>query len=196
MLKTLIRAALLTGARAGELTSLKREQLDFEVRTIPIGKAKTKAGRGRVIPMNQELLDVLALHASWFTQEFGVTHPQQYVFPFGSPCPCDPSKLTVEIKTVWNKVREDAGVKCHSHDPRHTCCSDLNEMGVSEASQPAIFGWSSRKSVERYSHIGTSARREAMNSLTQKPPKKKQEEPFSVEVPQDLPQDRPPERVM
>lgn len=196
MLKTLIRAALLTGARAGELTSLKREQLDFEGRTITIGKAKTKAGSGRVIPMNDELLEVLVLHASWFTKHFGVTHPQQYVFPFGSQYPFDPSKPTVEIKPAWNKVRDDAGVKCRWHDLRYTCCSDLNELGVSEATQLAIFGWSSRKMVERYSHIGIAARREAMNSLTLKPPKKKQEEPVSVEVPQDLPQDRPPERVM
>jgi hypothetical protein len=46
----------------------------------------------------------------------------------------------------------------------------MNEAGVSQAMQFAIFGWSSRRMIERYSHIRTEARREAMNALTLKAP--------------------------
>jgi hypothetical protein len=46
----------------------------------------------------------------------------------------------------------------------------MNEAGASEAMQFAIFGSSSRKMIERYSHIRTEARREAMNARTFKAP--------------------------
>jgi hypothetical protein len=44
----------------------------------------------------------------------------------------------------------------------------MNEAGVSQAMQFAMFGWSSRRMIERYSHIRTEARREAVNALTLK----------------------------
>jgi hypothetical protein len=46
----------------------------------------------------------------------------------------------------------------------------MNERGVSEAIQLAIFGWSSRKMIERYSHLGSAAKREAMSALSLKRP--------------------------
>jgi integrase len=195
-LRTLIRAALLTGARASELTSLRWCQVDFQARTVNIGRAKTRAGTGRVIPMNDELRAVMAAHADWFTSWFGTTLPEQYVFPFGSPVPNTPDRPTVEIKTAWNTVRENAGVRCRWHDLRHTACSDMNDKGVSEAVQLAIFGWNSRKMIERYSHIGTAARREAMNALSLAPEVKPAAEEVSVGTPKDSPKEAQLTRVM
>jgi integrase len=189
-LKTLIRAAFLTGTRSSELTSLQWNQVDFAERIITIGTAKTRAGTGRAIPMNDELLAVMAAHAAWYTDWFGETRPEYHVFPFGSPVPNDPKRPTVEIKTAWNTVRRAAGVKCRWHDLRHTACSDMNEKGVPEATQLAIFGWSSRKMIERYSHIGNAAKREAMNSLTTR------ERPVSVGVPKDSPKETTLRRLM
>jgi len=195
-LKTLIRAALLTGARAGELTALRWKQIDFEVKTFTVGKAKTKAGTGRIIPMNGELFAIMSAHAAWFTNTFGETDPEHCVFPFGSPLPSDPTRPTVEIKTAWNTIRTNAGVNCRWHDLRHTACSDMNEGGVSEALQLAIFGWSSRRMVERYSHVRTEARREAMNSLSLKPPEKPEKAEDSVGSPKESPKEAVLQRVM
>ena len=195
-LKTLVRAALLTGARGGELTSLRWGQVDFDQKTITIGKAKTAAGTGRVIPMNDELLVVMASHAKWFTEAFGEARADYCVFPFGSPVPSDPTRPTVEIKTAWNTIRKAAKVQCRWHDLRHTACSDMNEAGVPEAMQLAIFGWSSRKMIERYSHIRTEARRSAMNSLTLKEPAKPKEQQTSVEPPKESPKESTPALVM
>jgi integrase len=186
-LKTLIRAALLTGARAGELTSLRWSQVDFNDRVIIIGLAKTRAGTGRVIPMNAELLAAMSAHAVWFTRAFGEAKPDQYAFPFGSPVPKDPTRPTVEIKTAWSTIRKAAVVNCRWHDLRHTACSDMNEAGVSEALQLAIFGWSSRKMMERYAHVRTEARRDAMNTLTLKVSQRAEEQPDSIGVPQESP---------
>lgn len=195
-LKTLFRSALLTGTRSGELTSLHWGQVDFVERTITIGKAKTVAGTGRVIPMNAELVDVMAAHAKWFTETFGETRADYCVFPFGSPVPSDPSRPTVEIKTAWNTIRKRAKVNCRWHDLRHTACSDMNEAGVSEAMQLAIFGWSSRKMIERYSHVRTEARRVAMDTLTLKAPQKPEEQQNPIESPKESPKVDTPTRIM
>jgi integrase len=195
-LKTLVRAALLTGARGGELTDLRWWQVDFTGKTITIGKAKTAAGTGRVIPMNGELFIVMSDHANWFTEAFGETRSEYCVFPFGSPVPSDPTRPTVEIKTAWNTIRKTARVQCRWHDLRHTACSDMNEAGISEAMQLAIFGWSSRRMIERYAHIRTDARRSAMNSLSLKAPEKAKEQQNSAECPKESPKETTPALAM
>jgi hypothetical protein len=72
----------------------------------------------------------------------------------------------------------------------------MNEAGVSEALQLAIFGWSSRKMIERYSHVRTEARRGAMNSLTLKAPEKSELKPNSIESPQESPKETAPALLM
>jgi integrase len=70
-LSTFIRVALLTGMRAGEITSLTWAQVDFSRHVVTVGKAKSAAGTGRQIPMNRDLLAVFSIHADWFTKRFG-----------------------------------------------------------------------------------------------------------------------------
>jgi hypothetical protein len=70
------------------------------------------------------------------------------------------------------------------------------EGGVSEAMQLAIFGWSSRKMIERYSHIRTEARRGAMNSLTLKAPQKPEEQQNPIESPKESPKVDTPILIM
>lgn len=164
-LKTLIRMALLTGARAGELTAMKWGQLDFARRTVTVGKAKTAAGTGRVIPMNEQLFQVLSAHAAWFTGRFGETKPSFHVFPWGSPLPRDPTRATVEIKTAWKSVRKVAGVQCRWHDLRHTAATNMGEAGVPEATLLEVFGWMSQALIRRYSHVRLAAKRTAVESL-------------------------------
>jgi len=64
---TLVRVALLTGMRSGEILALTWEQVNFVRREVTVGKAKTASNTGRQIPMNAELFDLLRAHADWFT---------------------------------------------------------------------------------------------------------------------------------
>jgi integrase len=50
----IVRALLLTGMRSGELTGATWGQVDFERRVLTVGRAKTSAGTGRQIPMNND----------------------------------------------------------------------------------------------------------------------------------------------
>src|ERR1035441_8361196 len=63
---TIIRGLLLTGMRSGEFTGLSWGQVDMAGKVITVGRAKTAAGTGRQIPMNEDLFNLLAEHAAWF----------------------------------------------------------------------------------------------------------------------------------
>jgi integrase len=162
----IIRALLLTGMRSGELTGAAWGQVDFERRVLTVGRAKTSSGTGRMIPMNNDLFLLLSAHAAWFTEKFGETRPEYYLFPFGKPQPTDPTRPTTTMKTVWNSIREDAKVSCRLHDLRHTALTKLAESGASEGTMLALAGHMSRAMLERYSHIRMAAKREAVESLS------------------------------
>jgi integrase len=162
----IIRVALLTGMRSGEITGLTWAQADFQRRVITVGRAKTSSGTGRQIPMNDELFAVLSAHAQWFTEKFGATEPAHYLFPFGKPAPSDPSRPTTTLKTVWGSIREEAGVECRLHDLRHTAATKMAEAGIPESTMLALMGHMSRAMLERYSHVRMTAKREAVKALS------------------------------
>ncbi len=163
--RAMVRASLLTGLRAGELSHLTWGRVDFGSRIVTVGDSKTEAGRGRQIPMNEDLYHVLSAHAQWFTRRFGATKPEHFVFPFGSPFPSDPTRPSVELKTAWDSIRKSAKVSCRWHDLRHTVCTKMAEAGVPESTMLAIMGHMSRAMLERYSHIRMAAKREAVQAL-------------------------------
>jgi integrase len=168
MIQTFIRVALLTGLRCGEIINLKWEQIDLEGRTLAVGKAKTAAGTGRIVPLNEALFGTLSVHAAWVARELKQTlQPHWYVFPWCHTVKLvDPTRPATSIKTAWNSVREDAGVSCRLHDLRHTACTKMAEAGVPEATMKALMGHMSAAMVERYSHVRESAKRVAVESLT------------------------------
>ena len=169
VLASFIKALLLTGMRCGELTGMTWGQVDLVNRVMTVGKAKTNAGTGRQIPMNGELLDVMKVHAQWFTKRFGETRPEHYLFPAGERWPNDPTQPTTSFKTAWKNLRTEANVHCRLHDLRHNAISHLAESGASDSTIMALAGHLSRAMMERYSHIRMNAKRQAVESLSLKP---------------------------
>ncbi len=156
----IIRVALLTAMRSGEITGLMWSQVDLAKRIITVGRAKTSSGTGRQIPMNEELFQILTAHAQWFAKKFGETKPEYYLFPFGKPQPTDPTRPTTTLKTVWGSIRDEAKVSCRLHDLRHSALTKMAEAGVPESTMLALAGHMSRAMLERYSHIRMAAKRE------------------------------------
>ena len=149
---------------------------------LVVGRAKSDAGTGRQIPMNDDLFTALSTHADWFKQKFGTASPENYVFPFGKPQPTDPTRPTTTLKTVWGSVRKDAKVSCRLHDLRHTAATKMAEAGVPESTMLAIMGHMSRAMLERYSHIRMAAKRAAVECLSVR-----QKQPVSGGVPTKVP---------
>ncbi|MGA3020310.1 MAG: site-specific integrase [Bryobacteraceae bacterium] len=169
VLATFVKALLLTCMRCGELTGMRWAQVDFAQRVMTVGKAKTDAGTGRQIPMNQELFEVMKDHAQWFTKRFGQTLPEHFLFPAGECWPNDPTLPSKRFKTAWGNLRKKAKVSCRIHDLRHTAITKLAESGASDSTIMALAGHLSRAMMERYSHIRMNAKRQAVESLSLKP---------------------------
>jgi integrase len=166
---TIIRVALLTGMRSGEITRLCWGQIDFGKRIITVGKSKSTAGTGRQIPMNGDLFLVLSMHAEWFTKKFSQTKPEHYLFSWGKPQPTDPTRPTTTMKTAWCSIRDEAKVTCRLHDLRHIAATKMAEAGVPESTMLALLGHMSRAMLERYSHIRMAAKRTAVGALSLSP---------------------------
>jgi integrase len=163
---TFLRILLLTAMRCGELAGMSWHQVNFEHRTLKVGRAKTSSGTGRVIPMNNELYLLLSHHLDWYKTAFGKTEPEWYLFPFGASKPKDPTRPTLSIKKAWGTIRRLAKVDCRVHDLRHTGVTKLAECGASDATIMAIVGHMSRAMLEHYSHVRMQAKRQAMESLS------------------------------
>jgi integrase len=101
-----------TGLRDKELREIWWEQIDLaHKKSLTVGKSKTEAGTGRVIPLNQTAVAAMEAHAAWYVRRFGECRPEWFVFAFGSPLPADPTRSITSFKTAWIKVRQKAGVK-------------------------------------------------------------------------------------
>jgi integrase len=160
-----IRIALLTGMRSGEIRALRVGQLDWKARTLRVGKAKSRAGTGREIPMNEDLANTLTAQVTWLKKCFDAEpRTDWHLFPFSNRIrPADPLRPATTIKTAWESVRAAAQVRCRIHDLRHTALTKMAEAGVPESTMLAIAGHMSPAMLERYSHIRLRAKREAVN---------------------------------
>jgi integrase len=174
--------ALNTGMRYSELRLLRWNQADLDKRTVRVGKSKTEAGTGRVIPLNDTAAKTLKLWADGFPDR----EEEHFIFPserYGAggdtfePTVYDiqPTKAIGSWKKSWQSIKEDTGVVIRFHDLRHTCVTRMLEGGVPLSVVASILGWSpatTARMAKRYGHIGQVALRQAVDVLDAKPPKK------------------------
>jgi integrase len=165
-----MRAALAldlnTGLRDKELREIRWGQIDFlNKKSLTVGKSKTEAGTGRVIPLNETAIAALETHAAWYARRFGQCRPEWFVFAFGTPLPKDPTRPITSFKTAWTKVRQKAGVKGRWHDNRHTLVTELAETGAGDEVIMSIAGHVSRAMLSRYSHVRMEAKRRALDEI-------------------------------
>ncbi len=165
-----MRAALAldlnTGLRDKELREIRWEQVDLiHKKSVTVGKSKTDAGTGRVVPLNETALAALEAHAAWYTRRFGECKPDWFVFAFGTPLPRDPTLPITSFKTAWTKVRKNPGVKGRWHDNRHTLITELAESGAGDEVIMSIAGHVSHAMLSRYSHVRMEAKRRALDEI-------------------------------
>jgi integrase len=173
LLKAVVTLALNTAMRKNEIRTLRWDQIDFDKRTITVGRAKTQAGTGRLIPLNQPAFDALAKWAGRLVE----AKPDDYVFPACEAAGIerehpdkeriDPSKPISSWRSAWRAALKRATLQIRFHDLRHTCITKLAESQASEHTLMAIAGHVSRKMIEHYSHIRIQAKRDALDAIAQ-----------------------------
>jgi Phage integrase family len=72
------------------------------------------------------------------------------------------------LKTVWNNVRKNVGVKGRWHYNRHTLITELAESGAGDQTIMDIAGHVSRQMLKHYSHIRMEEKRNALETIVSK----------------------------
>lgn len=133
-----IWAALLTGARRGEIFQIRAEHIKENEIIIPASHTKTL--RSRVIPIIPAL------------------RPWLVHFPL---------TMTIDgVKSSWRRARVKADMEhVNFHDLRHSCASILIALGVDLYTVSKILGHSNTQTTQRYAHLQVEQQREALNKL-------------------------------
>ena len=136
--------ALHTAMRRNEIRTLRWQQVDWRRQTVTVGRSKTEAGTGRLIPLNVTAFDTLVRWASRFPK----AEPHHYIFPWCENRQIDPSRSTKGWRTAWRTALKRAGFHCRFHDLRVTCITKLAESQASDMTIMAIAGHVSRRMLE------------------------------------------------
>jgi integrase len=137
-MKPIVRFALSTGCRAGEILGLEWNRVDLARKVAWLDHGATKSGEGRGIPLNQDaiaaLQSALGQHSRW-------------CFTFAG-------KRIQKSSTAWDKARQRAGIEdFRFHDLRHTWASWHVQSGTSLPELMELGGWRSYEMVLRYAHL-------------------------------------------
>ncbi len=142
----IVRIALTTGMRRGEILSLRRDQVDLNRRVIRL--EETKNGAARTVPLTRDAEEVF---------KEVLAHPVRLIdtdllFP-GEPGH-DGKRRPYQIDPAWQRALRKVGIKeLRFHDLRHEAVSRLVEIGLSDQEVAAISGHKTMQMLRRYTHL-------------------------------------------
>ena len=141
--------------RCGELTRLRRRDIDLDELTITI---HGKGEKTRYVPMTRP--EIRALR-SWITD----TGP----IPENEPVILNLQKKPLTTKFIYDRVTRAGrrlGLHCSPHTLRHSRATHLLNAGLAMAYVREILGHESIRTTEIYSHVPKDAVRRAYDRVT------------------------------
>ena len=155
----IVRLQLFTGARKGEIFSMRWAEVDLikGIWTKPASTTKQKADH--VVPLSAPALQLLKEISKQQTEWRRVLG--EFVFPGR-----DGTGHVVDVKGFWNKLRKAAGISdLRMHDLRHSFASELASGGASLPLIGALLGHSDPTTTARYTHLFTDPQRAAAEKV-------------------------------
>jgi len=129
----LLRFAVETGMRRGEIASMKWEHVDLKKRTLRI--PDTKTGAPRTVPLSREALRLLSDLPTRIDGSVWSFVPDWLSHLFADSC-------------------KKAGIEgLHFHDLRHEATSRFFEKGLNPMQVAAITGHKTLQMLKRYTHL-------------------------------------------
>jgi integrase len=145
VLEKIIRFAVATGMRRGEILSIRREHVDVENRRLSI--PLTKNGYPRAIPLSRAALAILE-----------TTNGPDIVFPIKRDA----------LRLAWDRIIRRANIDdLRFHDLRHEAISRFFELGLTIPEVASISGHRDATMLFRYAHASETA---VFAKLNAKPP--------------------------
>ena len=138
--KAMLGTFIYTGIRRGELLALTMADVDFEARTLAVRNGK--GGKGRVIPLYDELIELLR---DWLELRPQCEHGLQEAF---------------------HRAKKAAGIDREGvtiHTLRHTFASSLLQNGADLVSIQRLLAHSSLDTTAIYRHVQMDGLREAVD---------------------------------
>jgi integrase len=165
---SVVRVAVLTGLRIGEILALRWKRVDLLRNTIEVaetfsdghfGSPKTRSSR-RVVPISGALRETLATHRSRSV----LTDPEHLVFATSKGTPLNSKNLYNRVLAPACDRIKEARVSWHSF--RHTHATLLAEVGESIKTAQALLGHSDLETtLNTYAHAIPSSQRRAVDRL-------------------------------
>ena len=147
MLGWIVRIALHTAMRKGEILSLRRDQVDLARRIVRL--EQTKNGDSRLVPLSRPAAEVFREALAHVKHE---TVKSPLLF-YGEPGKDDRRRPYV-ISKIWTETTTKAKLTdLRFHDLRHEAVSRLVEAGLGDQQVAAISGHKSMQMLKRYTHL-------------------------------------------
>lgn len=156
-LPDLIRLAVNTGMRKGEMLGLEWGRVDLKANLVHLGAEHTKAGKRRSVPLNDEARTAL-LNRARFRGQYCLSTPWVFTNRKG--------ERIASVKHSFSSACEIAGVENFTvHDLRHTCAAWLVSAGASLIEVRDLLGHSTIRMTEKYAHLAPDNVRKAVARL-------------------------------
>jgi integrase len=153
-LNPLVRLALHTGCRRGELLALRWSDVNLAGANLTVRADYAKSELSREIPLNTTILDILK------TWKPAGAQPDDYVFPG------DGGEPMQDIKTAFLRVLKAAKITgFRFHDLRHSFASKLVQAGVDLNTTRELLGHADLTMTLRYAHLAPEHRAAAVAKL-------------------------------
>jgi integrase len=151
----IIRLLIFTGARKGEIESLKWREIDFERGLLRLEDSKTGQ---KIVALNAGTLEILAALPRIDNSE--------YVFP---ACKGESRGHFQGVPKVWRKVRSLAGLEnLRLHDLRHSFASIAVSAGASLPIVGALLGHRDAATTQRYAHLSDDPVRSVSDAVSRR----------------------------
>jgi integrase len=150
-----IRLLLLSGARRGEVLSMRWADLDLSTGIWTKPASATKTGIVHDVPLSAPARALLA--ERWEHKAPGAT----FVFPSTGE-----RGYLVNLWRQWSRILADAKIKgLRIHDLRHSFASELVSSGASLPLIASLLGHRDVQTTQRYAHLHMDPRRAAVEKI-------------------------------
>jgi integrase len=145
-----VKLLMLTGARRGEVLSMRWADVDLASGVWVKPPSRTKQRRVHRVPLSDEAVETLR-------GQKASSGGQEFVFPSGGR-----QGHLVAIKRVWSKLCRVAAIdSCRFHDLRHSFASVIVSNGGNLELIGGMLGHSQPSTTKRYAHFFDAPMREA-----------------------------------